>query len=60
MTEEKKREIEERYEHLLKTRGEESTYVQGFRECMRLVGVEAEKPTWKKKMLNTFLGGGRE
>lgn len=57
MTEEQKKEIQDRYKHLVKTRGTESDYVQGFRECMRLM---EEKPTWKKKMLNTFLGGGRE
>ncbi len=49
--------IKERYDHLVKMHGENSDYVEGFRECMRLV---EEKPTWKKKMLNTFLGGGRE
>lgn len=57
MTKEQKKSIQDRYKHLVKTRGEQSNYVQGFRECMRLVGIEEEKPTWKKKMLNTFLGG---
>ena len=34
--------IEERYEHLLKMHGEGSDYVEGFRECMRMVGVKKE------------------
>lgn len=34
--------IQERYEHLVKTHGEGSDYVAGFRECMRLLGVNRE------------------
>ena len=57
MTEEQKKAIQDRYNHLLIMHGEYSGYAEGFRECMRMVGIEVEKPNWKKKMLNTFLGG---